>query len=188
MTRENGLSTHILTRIEGDCFTMNDWKGRMRASVRHLSEQLAGIRPDTLSVGFVESFRVASHGNAVPLGRMAVVRSQGDRILVQPFDPSSVPAVVKALSEARLNAYAMDPKTVCVSVPPVSGEQRDEIARHVKKLGEEAKVAVRAVRQDARKQIAARGRGSERAVQEATDAAIAEIDRMVKGLIGRIQA
>jgi ribosome recycling factor len=51
--------------------------------------------------------------------------------------------------------------------------------RHVKKLGDEAKVAVRAVRQDARKQIAARGRGSQRAVQEATDAAVAEIDRLV---------
>ena len=44
------------------------------------------------------------------------------------------------------------------------------MARHVKKLGEEAKVAIRGVRQDARKQIAAWGRGSLRAVQEATDA------------------
>ncbi len=54
------------------------------------------------------------------------------------------------------------------------------MVRHVRKLGEEAKVAVRAVRQDARKQIAARGRGSERAVQEATDAAVEEIERLVK--------
>jgi len=49
----------------------------------------------------------------------------------------------------------------------------------VKKLGEESKVAVRSIRQEACKQIAARGRGSERAVQEATDAAVAEIDRLV---------
>ncbi len=87
---------------------------------------------------------------------------------------------MKALASARLNAYALDPRTVAVGVPPVSGEQRQELARHVKKLGAEAKVAVRMIRQDARKQIAARGRGSERAVQEATDAAVEEIERLVK--------
>ena len=93
---------------------------------------------------------------------------------------SHVPAVVKALSESRLNAHALGPRTVCVGVPPVSGEQRADLAKHVKRLGEEAKVAVRAIRQDARKEIAARGRGSERAVQEATDAAVAEVERLVK--------
>ena len=90
---------------------------------------------------------------------MASVTGQGDRIVITPFDPSNVPAVVKALSDAKLNAYALNPRTVCVGVPPVSGEQRAELARHVKKLGEEAKVAVRSIRQDARKQIAARGKG-----------------------------
>ena len=105
-----------------------------------------------------------------------------------PFDPSHVPAVVKALTEARLNAYALDPRTVAVGVPPVSGEQRQELARHVKKLGDEAKVAVRMIRQDARKQIAARGRGSERAVQEATDAAIEEIERLVKAKVANLGA
>src|SRR3954466_11766254 len=159
---------------------MHDWKGRMEKTVRHLAEQLAGIRPGALSVGFVETFRVSIHGSSMPVGRIGAVTGQGDRIVIQPFDPSHVPAVVKALADARLNAYALNPRAVCVSVPPVSGEQRAEMARHVKKLGEESKVAVRAIRQEARKQIAARGRGSERAVQEATDEAIAEIDGLLK--------
>jgi ribosome recycling factor len=159
---------------------MNDWRGRMQKTVRHLAEQLAGIRPGTLSVGFVETFRASIRGNAVPVGRLASVVPQGDRIVVTPFDPADVPAVVKALADARLNAYALNPRTVAVGVPAASGEQRAEMARHVKTLGEEAKVAVRSARQDARKQIAARGRGSERAVQEATDGAVAEIERLVK--------
>jgi len=165
---------------------MSDWKGRMQKTVGHLAEQLAGIRPGSLSVGFIETFRVAGHGQSLPLGRLSSVVSQGDRIVVTPFDPSLVPAVVKALTEAKLNAYALNPRAVAVGVPPVSGEQRAEMARHVKKLGEEAKVAVRAVRQDARKQIAARGRGSERAVQEATDAAVGEIERLVKAKQGEL--
>ena len=158
---------------------MNDWKPRMEKTVRHLAEQLAGIRPGLFSVGFIETFRVPLRGNSVPVGKMAAVTRQGDRVVITPFDPSGVPAIVKALSAARLNAYALNPRTVGVGVPPVSGEQRAESARHVKKLGEESKVAVRSIRQEARKQIAARGRGSERAVQEATDAAVAEIDRLV---------
>lgn len=167
---------------------MGDWKPRMQKAVRHLADQLAGIRPGTLSVGFVESFRVAVQGHSASLGRMAAVTGGGDRIVVTPFDPAHVPAIVKALSEARLNAYALNPRAVAVGIPPASVEQRAEMARHVKKLGEEAKVAVRSIRQDARKQIAARGRGSERAVQEATDAAVAEIDGLVKAKIREIGA
>ena len=167
---------------------MNDWKPRMQKAVRHLADQLMSIRPGTLSVGFVETFRVAVHGNSATLGKLAGVTSRGDRIVVTPFDPANVPAIVKALTGAMMNAYALDPRTVAVGVPPVSGEQRAEIARHVKKLGEEAKIAVRAIRQDARKQIAARGRGSERAVQEATDAAVEEIEELVKAKIREIGA
>src|SRR4051812_41024188 len=114
---------------------MSNWKPRMDKAVRHLAEQLAGIRLGTLSVGFVETFRASLHGNSVAIGRMARVTSRGDRIVVPPFAPANVPAVVKALSEARLNAYALDPRTVCVGVPPASGEQRADLAKHVKRLG-----------------------------------------------------
>ena len=114
----------------------------------------------------METFRVAVHGNTVPLGKVAGATGKGDRIVVTLFHPAHIPAVIKALTEARLNAYDLNPRVVAVGIPPVSGEQRAEIARQVTGLGEEMKVAVRAIHQAARKQIAARGRGSKRAVQE----------------------
>src|SRR5262249_30012329 len=166
----------------------NDWKPRMEKTVRHLADQLAGIRPGQLSVGFIETFRVPFHGNSTPVGRMAAVARQADRIVITPFDPSGVPAIVKPFTSSLLNAYALNPRTVGVGLPPVSGEQRAEMARQVKTLGEESKVAVRSIRQEARKRIAARGRGSERAVQEATDAAIAEIERLVKSATAAVGA
>lgn len=165
---------------------MGDWKSRMNRAVRHLSGQLDGIRPGTLSPGFIETFRVSIGGNRVPIARLAAITMQKDRIQVAPFDPGHVPAIVKALVEAKLNAYALNPRAVVVSVPPPSGEQRAELARHVKAIGEEAKIAVRAARQDARKAIAAKGRGSQNAVQDATDAAIAEIDRLVKAKLAAL--
>lgn len=75
---------------------------------------------------------------------------------------------------------------VAVVVPRVGGEQAAEFTKHVKKLGDQARIAVRMICQDARKQIAARGRGSERAVQEATDAAVEDIERLVKAKVNRI--
>jgi ribosome recycling factor len=68
----------------------------------------------------------------------------------------------------------------------MSLEQRNEIARHVKKLGEQAKVSVRAIRQQARKQIESSGRGSLKRAQEATDAAVDEIGRLVKAKLAEL--
>ena len=141
--------------------------------------ETAWMRPDWL----------VGRGGLTPHGaRVAGVTGKATGSSSRRSTRRHVPAVVKALTEARLNAYALDPRTVAVGVPPVSGEQRQELARHVKKLGDEAKVAVRMIRQDARKQIAARGRGSERAVQEATDAAVGEIERLVKAKVDGIGA
>ncbi len=164
-----------------------DFRQAMTTTVRRLAEQLAGIRPGAVSAGFLATIRVTTSSGSAPIGRLGALSTQGDRIIITPFDPSVVPAVVKALAEAKMNAYALNPRTVCVGVPPISGEQRAEIAKHVRRLGEEAKVAIRAIRQEARKQIAARGRGSERAVQEATDAAVVEVERLVKAKADEVQ-
>jgi ribosome recycling factor len=164
---------------------MNE-KPRMDKAVQHFSDQLRAIRAGTISVGLVETVRVSVGGNLVPVNRLGTARMQGDRILITPFDRVNVPAMVKALNDSHLSAYAVNPTTVSVSVPPMSGEQRQEIARHVKKLVEEAKVVIRAIRQQTRKQIESSGRGSLKRVQEATDAAIAEIERGVKAKLDQL--
>jgi ribosome recycling factor len=159
----------------------------MSQPVRSLAEQLKGIRSGTLSPGFIETFRVPVRGSPTPIVHLATIAAQQSRIVITPFDRSLVPAIVKALTDARQNAYALDPARVCVSVPPISGEQRAEIGRHVKRLGEEARVAVRSIRQDFRKHMAASGRRPDRVVQEITDGAIDEIDRLVKAKLAELE-
>jgi ribosome recycling factor len=157
-----------------------DWKPKMQQLVQNLAVQLRGIRTGTVSVGLVQTIRVDCQGRSVPMNRLGAVRAQGDRIVICPFERENVAPMIKALNDSRLSAYALNPTTVSVSVPPLSVEQRADTARHVKKLGEEAKIAVRNVRQQARKKIDASGHGSYRAVQQATDAAIEEIERAVR--------
>jgi ribosome recycling factor len=165
---------------------MHDWKPKMQKVAEHFAEQLRGIRSGTISIGLIHTIRVDCHGNSVPLNRLGAVKSQGDRIVITPFDRANVPSIVRALNDSRLSAYALNPTTVSVSVPPLSVEQREQTIRHVKKLGEEAKIAVRAIRQQVRKQIEASGRGSQRAVQEATDKAIEEIEQLVKSKVSEL--
>jgi ribosome recycling factor len=159
----------------------------MRQAAQHFGEQLRGIRTGTISVGLVQTIRVDCQGDSVPISRLGALKSQGDRILITPFERANVPRIVKTLTDSRLGAYALNPTTVCVSIPPMSVQQREETVRHVKKLGEEAKIAVRAIRQQARKQIEVSGRGSQRAVQEATDAALREIDELVKAKVAELE-
>jgi ribosome recycling factor len=162
---------------------MHDWKPKMQKVVGHFAEQVRGIRSGTISVGLIQTIRVDNQGRSLPINRLGTAKTQGDRILITPFDRGNVPAIVRALTESRLSAYALNPTTVCVSIPTLSVEQREETSRHVKKLGEEAKIAIRTIRQQARKQIEASGRGSQRAVQEATDAAIEEVEQLVKAKV-----
>ena len=165
---------------------MHDWKPRMQKTVRLLGEQLATLRSGSVDAGFVRTVKASVQGQSVPVGKLAVVKAEGDRLIVSPFDAANVGAISRALTEARFSAYALNPRTIAVSVPPVSGEQRETLVKHVKKLGEDAKIAIRAIRQDARKAIQNSGRGSERRVQEETDAAIEEISRLVKAKIDEL--
>jgi ribosome recycling factor len=165
---------------------MHDWKPKMQKVAKHLAEQVRGIRSGTISIGLIQTIRVDCQGRSVPINRLGTVKSQGDRILITPFDRADVASIVRSLNDSRLSAYALNPTTVCVSIPALSVEQREDTARHLKKLGEEAKIAIRSIRQQARKQIEASGRGSLRAVQEATDAAIAEVEQIVKAKVSEL--
>ncbi len=145
--------------------------------VEHLRDQLAGIRPGSLSPGFIETFRVS--GRAIR--EVASVTVVKDRIHVMPFDRSQAASIARELEASKVNAYCLNPTTVCVPIPPITGEQKQEMAQHIKKLGEDAKVAIRSIRQSARKNADDK---ADKAIQKETDAAVKEVDRVVRDKIG----
>ncbi len=154
---------------------------RFDKPVAHLGDQLAGIRPGTIGVGFVETFR---YEGAMLRDVAAVVGDKG-RVHVFPHDRSACHSIANALAAGKLNAYVLNPSTVCVPVPPMSGEQKEEMARHVRGLGEAAKVAVRAIRREAR-DAAGDDKAAEKAIQKDTDEAIARIDSLVRAKIAEL--
>jgi len=148
-------------------------KNKTEAPVRRLEEQLSRISPGSNIVEFVKLF---PYDNST-IGDMAtVVQSEDENVIyIFPGDSQHVHEIAKALYATMLNAYALNPTTVCVPIPPASKEQKAEMSKHIRKLGEEAKVAVRMIRQKARK-----SGSDEETVEKQTEQACKKIDSMVQ--------
>jgi ribosome recycling factor len=137
---------------------VNDLKGlfvevnkRMNAAIDHVKHELGGVRTGRASVGILEHVHVEAYGSKMPINQVATLSVPEPTLIVaQPFDPSLMGALEKAIrtSDLGLNP-ANDGKVVRIPVPPLTEERRKELSKVVHKMTEEGRNAVRAVRRDA---------------------------------------
>jgi ribosome recycling factor len=125
----------------------------MKKAVEFLQVELRSVRTGRASAGLVENLSVEYYGTPTPLKQMATIATpEGDMIIIKPFDPAALKEIEKAIKNSELSlAPILDGKVIRLSVPPLSGERRDQLAQQVKQLGEKAKVSVRNIRRDANK-------------------------------------
>jgi ribosome recycling factor len=110
------------------------------------------IYGSTVNVGLVDSIRVEYYGQKTPISHLGSSSSDRDCINVHVYDPDIVSVIVKQLQHEGLSAYAA--KTIVrITIPVATEETRDKNKKRVKQLGEDAKVAMRQIRQDLRKKI-----------------------------------
>src|SRR5437868_7238261 len=124
---------------------------RVKAAVDHLQHEFAGVRTGRASVTILDGVQVDAYGSKMPLNQLAGLSVPEPTLIVaQPFDPSQLGAIEKAIraSDLGLNP-ANDGKVVRIPIPPLTEERRKEMSRHVHKLTEEGRNSVRAVRRDA---------------------------------------
>src|SRR5215471_11880873 len=100
-------------------------------------------------------FRVEYYGSPTPLKQLAQINTpEPQQIVIRPFDQSCLKDIEKAIRASDLGMSPNnDGKMIRLTVPPMSGEQRQEMVARIKKSAEEAKVAIRNVRRDANKQF-----------------------------------
>ena len=124
---------------------------KMDGAIEHLRRELAGVRTGRASVALLDSVHVDAYGASVPLSQVASLSIPEPTVIVaQPFDPSLLAAVEKAIRAANLGLNpSNDGKLVRVPLPPLTDERRKELSKVVHKLAEEARNAVRQVRRDA---------------------------------------
>src|SRR6202171_4407690 len=124
---------------------------RMKAALDHLQHEFAGVRPGRASVTILDNIHVDAYGSKMPLNQVAGLSVPEPTLIVaQPFDPSQLAAIEKAIraSDLGLNP-ANDGKVVRIPIPPLTEERRKELSRHVHKMAEEGRNTVRQVRRDA---------------------------------------
>ena len=133
--------------------TMHDSRERLEKALHHLQDLLRTIRTSRASPALVEGIRVEYYGVPTPLSQMASISIPEPRqIMIKPFDPSIMKELQKALLKADLGcAPKEDGKVLRLSLPPLSGEQRNKYAAKVREMGEEARVSLRNSRRELNK-------------------------------------
>lgn len=125
-------------------------KQRMQKSVDALVRDLARIRTGVASPAMLDSVKVDYYGTPTPVTHVATVTVPEPRTLsIQPFEPNLLEAIDKALLASDLGITPQnDGKVLRLTLPILTSERRQELAKKVRAVGEEAKISVRNIRRD----------------------------------------
>ena len=136
----------------------NDLKGmfsevkvRMDGAIDRARRDMASVRTGRATVSILDSVHVEAYGARVPLNQVATLSvPEPAMIVAQPFDPSLMKAIEKAITQSDLGLNPTnDGKVVRIPIPSLTDERRKELSRQVHKLAEESRNVVRQVRRDA---------------------------------------
>lgn len=164
-----------------------DLKRRMDAAVATFQASLASTRTGRASAHMLDQIKVDYYGTMTPIHQMAQVGApEPQTILIQPWDPSILKEIEKAIQASDLGFNPIsDGKVIRVPVPPMTEERRRDVVKHLNKVLEEHRTAIRNVRRDgndALKKLAKEKKISEddemRALEEVQKMTDEEIRRM----------
>jgi len=126
-------------------------KQRMDAQIEHVRRELAGVRTGRASVNILDAVHVEAYGSSMPVNQVASLSvPEPTMIVAQPFDPSLLGAIEKAIRAANLGLNpANDGKVVRIPLPALTEERRKEMSKLVHKYAEDGRNGVRTVRREA---------------------------------------
>jgi ribosome recycling factor len=120
-----------------------------------LRQELSTLRTGRASVGIFDHLRVEYYGVPTPLNQVATLGTpEPNLVTVQPWDPTLLPAIEKAIRTSDLGLNPVnDGKILRVPIPPLTEERRKELVKHVHKVVENHRTAVRNIRRDANEEL-----------------------------------
>ncbi len=131
--------------------TIADTKNRMNKAAEDLRVELAAVRTGRASTSLLEHLKVEYYGTPTPLNQVATLGVTEPTILtIQPWDPMLLAVIDKVIrsSDLGLNPVS-DGKVLKVPIPPLTEERRKDLAKHLHKVMENHRTAVRNIRRDA---------------------------------------
>jgi ribosome recycling factor len=129
---------------------LQDAGRRMDKSVESVRHEFNSVRTGRASPALLDRVHVDYYGQRTPLKQLATITTPEPRLLtIQPFDPSSLRSIERAIQESDLGLTpSNDGKVIRLPIPQLTEERRKELVRVVRHLAEEGRVAVRNVRRD----------------------------------------
>ena len=171
---------------------VKDTSARMERSIEAFRKELGKVRTGRASFSLLDGVKVDYYGTPTPLQQVGTLSVPESRLItVTPWDTKMIGPIEKAIQGSGLGLNpSSDGKMVRIPIPPLTEERRRELAKVVRKMGEDARVAVRNVRREAIEKLQDREkkkeisedvvkRGQER-VQKETDAHVKKIDEILK--------
>ena len=128
-----------------------DVKDRMNKAVEHYRHEVSTIRTGRASTSILDGVKVDYYGTQSPLSNIAhITVPEGQLIVIQPFDPSSLEFIEKAIIASDVGITPNnDGNVIRLNIPSLTEERRKELMKVVNKIIEEGRVAVRNIRRDA---------------------------------------
>ena len=144
------MAQPTLAAVPGLKETYIQLKTRMDKAVEDFRKALVGTRTGRASVHMLDSVTVDAYGTQMPLNQVATVHAPEPQLItVQPYDPSQLAGIEKAIRAGELGLNPMnDGKIIRVPVPPLTEERRKDMVKHLHKVLEDHRTAVRNIRRD----------------------------------------
>jgi ribosome recycling factor len=130
-------------------------RSRMETAVEDFRKEVSGLRTGRAHVSLLDHIRVDYHGTSMPVNQLGSLSvPEPTLIVISPWDPSVVPLIDKAIriSDLGLNP-TNDGKVVRVPIPPLTEDRRKEIVKHMHKVLENHRTAIRNIRRDVKEAV-----------------------------------
>src|SRR5436853_6148114 len=171
---------------------LQDATRRMDRSLEAAHGEFNSVRTGRASAALLDRVQVDYYGTKTPLKQLSTINTPEPRMLtIQPFDPSSIPAIERAIQESDLGLQpSNDGKLIRLPIPQLTEERRKDLVKVVRRYAEDGKVAIRNVRRDVMRHLEELVRNGEAGddeerraedqVQKPTDEHTKTIDELLK--------
>jgi len=132
-------------------FTTDAYEEKMNLALMHFDEELKKVRTGRAHPGMLEGIQIEAYGQKMPLNQVAnVTAPEPQMLLVTPFDPSNLAAISTAIRNDQSLGFnpSDDGRVVRVPVPALTEERRRQMVKQASEKVEEARIALRNIRQD----------------------------------------
>jgi len=165
-----------------------DAEERMEKAVNVFKDELRGLRTGRATPALVDHLKVEYYGSPTPLRQLAQISTPDpQQIVIRPFDQGALKDIEKAIRSSDLGmAPNSDGKLIRLTVPAMSGEQRQKMVARIKKSAEESKVSLRNIRRDGNKHFD-QGEKAKEMTEDERDKGKEEVQNLLKKYEDKVQ-